>query len=363
MLKINQPLILGRGLPFPLNFNLLLIARDNAAFLNALVPALGVLPVNPPFELHPYKGAFHLQNFDKYIIGTFPPISYVLDKPQVIAAGIITLQHPMGAACNPVTTPRIPFYHGNQRSMWGFLLANAQNAVLDAILQGANGRQNAKTFLINFLVNSEINYADIIDSTQRIRNANGCYDGQDKNLNNICPNNDLIHHILANPKAKYLMFNTASIFSNAGIRLGINGLINVDANTKAFDLFVRQCQDLGLIVQIQIQAGNAATFYPWTNIAALTLAQRRTKIAFEMKIKNPIGNKKLVCDFGEGKEKIFTVVTPFSPAAVNRGRIKTNRIVHTWRLNNGMLSPNVLLTSVYQNFRNINLLPIFNLNV
>lgn len=364
MLKTNNPLILGRGLPVPLDCNSPAIILDNTAFINNLILTLGQLPANPPFEIHPYKQDFPLQDFETYIIGTFPPISYILDKPQLVAAGIPNLQLPIGAGGQVINFPWIPFYHGNQGSMWDFLLTVPEMAALTAIRNAVNGRQNAKQYLINFLLQNSINYADIIDTTQRNLNAQGRYDGKDKNLNNICPNNHLICHLLSNPKAKLLLFNTSSIFSNTGILYNANGFVNaINSNTKSFDLFIRQCQELGLEVQIRIQQGNPATFYNWTNISLLAVVHRRTKIAFELKIKNPISNRKLDCDFKSGEEKTFTVITPFSPAAVNRGRTRSNRIVRNWLLINPGQTPSNLLTSVYQNFRNNNLVPIYNLNV
>jgi hypothetical protein len=363
MIKINNPLILGRGLPFPLACNSPVIIGDNTAFIADLIPTLGQLPANPAFEIHPYKQDFPLQNFEMYIIGTFPPISYILDNPLLVAAGIPNLVQPIGAGGQVINFPWIPFYHGNQGSMWDFLLTAPEMAALTAIRIAAFGRQNAKSYLINFLLENKINYADIIDTTQRNLNAQGRYDGKDNNLNNICPNNDLICHILSNPKAKYLLFNTSTIFSNSGISYEAGGLLNLNANTKSFDLFIRQCQELGLEIQIRIQQGNPATFYNWTNISLLALAQRRTKIAFEIKIKNPTSNRKLDCNFKSGEEKIFTVITPFSPAAVNRGRTRSNRIVRNWLLINPRQTPSNLLTTVYQNFRNNNFVPIFNLNI
>lgn len=363
MLKINNPLILERGLPVPLACNSPAIIGDNTAFINNLIPTLGQLPASPPFEIHPYKQDFSLQDFEMYIIGTFPPISYVLDKPLLVAAGIPNLQQPIGAGGQVINFPWIPFYHGNQGSMWDFLLTTPEMAALNAIRIAANGRQNAKNYLINILLENKINYADIIDTTQRNLNAEGRYDGKDKNLHNICPNNDLICHILSNPNAKYLLFNTSTIFSNSGISFGAGGLLNVTANTKSFDLFIRQCQELGLEIQIRIQQGNPATFYNWTNISLLTLVQKRTKIAFEIKIRNPISNRKLDCNFKSGEEKTFTVITPFSPAAVNRGRTRSNRIVRNWLLINPDQTPSNLLTTIFQNFRNNILVPIYNLNV
>lgn len=56
------------------------ITTDNDIFINELIQNNGRLPPHSPFEIHPYKSGFPLQEFEKYIIGTFPPISYVLDK-------------------------------------------------------------------------------------------------------------------------------------------------------------------------------------------------------------------------------------------------------------------------------------------
>lgn len=364
MLKTNNPLILSRGLQIPLACNAPPILGDNLAFINNLITTLGQLPANPPFEIHPYKQDFPLQAFEMYIIGTFPPISYILDKPPLVAAGITNLQQPIGAGGQVINFPWIPFYHGNQGSMWDFLLTPLEMAELTAIRNAANGRQNAKNYLINFLVQNKINYADIIETAQRTLSDQGRYDGKDNNLNNICLNKELICHILSNHNAKLLLFNTSSIFSNTGIPYDANGLVKAfNNNTKSFDLFIRQCQELGLEIKIRIQQGNPAIFYDWTNISLLTLVQRRTKIAFEIKIKNPISNRKLDCDFKSGEEKTFTVITPFSPAAVNRGRTRSNRIVRNWLLSNFGQTPSSLLTSVYQNFRNVILLPIYNLNV
>ena len=161
MLKINNPLILGRGLPVSSPCNMPAIIGDNVAFINNLIPTLGQLPPNPPFEIHPYKQDFPLQDFEKYIMGTFPPISYILDKPQIVAAGISNLQQPIGAGGQVISLPWIPFYHGNQGSMWDFLLTPVEMAALTAMRNAANGRQNAKNYLIKFLLENKINYADI----------------------------------------------------------------------------------------------------------------------------------------------------------------------------------------------------------
>lgn len=74
MLKRNDDLIINRGLiPANINCSSPQIAADNAAFIATLIADGGVLPQHPPFEIHPYLNEFPLQNYEKYIIGTFPP--------------------------------------------------------------------------------------------------------------------------------------------------------------------------------------------------------------------------------------------------------------------------------------------------
>lgn len=50
-------------------------------------------------------------------------------------------------------------------------------------------------------------------------------------------------------------------------------------------------------------------------------------------------------------ERFFAVTTPFSPAAVNRGMTKRNRIVANWLIHNLHLNTEHLLTEIYSNFR------------
>lgn len=321
--------------------------------INYIIDNSGNLPPCSFPELHPYKIDVELKNFEKYIIGTFPPISYLLDDINVAAAGLNTLMQPANG--NTITRAQIPFFHGNKSLMWDFLLTRNEIKTRDQLLLQTNGRQNARQYLIDFLNLNNINYADIIDQTQR-KLEDGNYTSKDKNLYNIIPNNNLICHLLSNPSAKYLLFNTANIFTNAGFK----------SNTlDSFNLFIEACQRLNLTIEIQINQGASALF-SWINITSLTPGQRCTKVAFEMKIRNPLDNEKLKeldCDFKPGEEKSFIVITPFSPAAAKRGKTKNNKCVQKWLLLNPGMLPADLLTLVYQNFRNGQLQSLFNLNV
>ena len=364
MLKRNDGLINGRGLGMPgsaIDCGAAQIAEDNAAFIAALV-AQGVqnpsLPPNPPFETHPYRDLLPLQNYEKYIIGTFPPISYVLDNPTVLAAGIHSLSQPLGAGGRQIEAPKIPFYHGNVGSMWDFLLTQEERNEL------CEQPRNAKReWLIAYLTGTHINYADIIDSTQRNLNQENRYNGGDENLNNICPNTSLIFQLLSNKNVNLVLFNTSSIFGNAGIILSEGALIDVTKKTKAFDLFVRTCQELGLGIQIRIPFGAPLITFPWTDIQALQLQQRKTKVVFEMRVYNPTTNVKIECGLNPGEERSFTVITPFSPAAVNRGRTRDNEVVSSWLLANPDQTPRNLLSLLYQSFRLNDFHGLYDLNV
>lgn len=249
--------------------------------------------------------------------------------------------------------------------MWDFLLTKGEMDDLD----NENGRQNAKKTLINFLRQNEINYADIIDSVQRGKDKDGKYDGKDKSLSNIFPNNDLICHILTNRKAKYLLFNTASTFGNHGIQIWRQrnhaefGRIRLNDNVRSFDLFVRQCQELGLGIQIQIQCNNPNVRYDWTNLTSLSPLQGSNKVAFEMKIKNPLNNPESICDgFPQGSEKVVTVITGPSPSnLVNLGLIGNN-IFEIWRSTNPGKTPEDFTRLVYQCFRKSNWKELYDMN-
>lgn len=364
MLKPNPQLIIDRGIQPQVKCNDTAIDNDVNVFINNLIANGGQLPLNPPFEIHPYKDGFPLQNFDKYIIGTFPPISYILDNPAIIGSGINNLQQPAGAGGNMINRPWIPFYHGNQGSMWNFLLSPIEMAALNAAMTPPNGRLNGKQYLTEFLHSNKLNYADIIEKVQRRKNNNGLYSAADQYLNNICPNFDLICHILSNANAKTLLFNTASIFGNQGMAYDGNGVINIRQNTKSFDIFIRSCQELGLELFVQIQNGNPLAQYRWTNINKLAPNQRSRKIIFELKIKNPSGNKKLLCQgFQEGDEKVLTVITGPSPSRIAIRGLNGNHVCGAWLAMNPNQNNADFINWVYQNFRVNGFNGYYNLNL
>ncbi|HEY6082316.1 MAG TPA: hypothetical protein VIU45_02590 [Chitinophagaceae bacterium] len=337
MLKINNPLIAARGIPNPPPISCMSpsIPADNATFIGNLIVAGGALPANPPFEIHPYLGLAPLKNFEKYIIGTFPPISYVNDHPAIVAAGI---------NIGGFRPPWIPFFHGNWGSMWNYLLTGPEYAALTAM-----PRIGRKPFLINFLTENRINCSDIIKTVQR-----RCYSPNDSDLFNICINEDLICHILLNKSAKYLLFNTGSPLSSGGLKIhgilnpnGAPGMVNVNVNTKSFDLFVRGCQEMGLTIELRINLGAPATMFPWTPLA-IAIPNMHNKVIFEMRISTNRMEEK--CKGFSGSRE-FTVITGPSPSQqATRGIVRNANFIQFQAANPGK-NVSDFIRHIYQGFR------------
>jgi len=358
ILRPSNNLIIGRGLATPITNAI--IAADNTAFITGLRAGIvsrkgktvAHLPPNPPFEIHPYKALIPFQEFEKYIIGTFPPINYVYDT-----TGIMEIRQPLLGNKRKLPEAGFPFYHGNRELMWDYLLTPAELNILNGL-----SRSSKVPYLIAELVKMQINYGDIIDSLQRKLDAKGSYRGSDNLLFNISVNIDLINHILANTKAKYLLFNTASIYGIQGLSLQPNGLVDLTNDAKAFDLFIRALQELGYQIEIGIDAGPTA--FPFTAPFALTYSQKSTKIAFELKVINPITNPStFCCSFSPGSEKVFKIIAPFSPAVAQRTQLLSgNPIVSYWKSLNPNRSTKNMLSEIYQKFRNGNWNNLYLLN-
>ena len=154
MYNKKQNLITNRGLENNINCNSIDIEADLLNCIDEIIGFNGVLPNDPPFEKHPYLDLpeYQLQNFDKYIIGTFPPISHLLDNVEIIQAGINQLTLPTG---NLISRPTIPFFHGNDAFyLWKLLLFD--NELLE--LQAIEDRNEKKNYLINKLKSLKINF-------------------------------------------------------------------------------------------------------------------------------------------------------------------------------------------------------------
>ena len=209
--------------------------ENNDQFANYILEHNGQLPPEPMFEKHPYLDDFELQNFEKYIIGTFPPISYIYDHPLMVENGI---------GQNKKQLPQVPAFHGNMGSMWKYFFNEQELNELQALVNQGQ-RIAARDYIYGRLDHLRVNYSDIIKCVRRTQ-----YNANDDGLKNITPNLDLIVHILKNEKAKYLNFNSSTLFnvadfgviaSNHGQRIGGN----LQELPKSFNLFLTTLQKLG----------------------------------------------------------------------------------------------------------------------
>ncbi|WP_309613529.1 hypothetical protein [Flavobacterium sp.] len=291
----------------------------------------GQLPPVPPIEIHPYSYTRYNFGYDKMIIGTFPPISYLLDNHL-----LVELKRLNNLNGRRLTKPLIPFYHGNRGGMWDVLLFGN---TFDEILKLA--RIDGKDALIDELTYRFIRYDDIIYSTQR-KILNNRYNAEDKNLFNIVPKASLIKDIIEKKDLFSILFNTSSSFSNK-IKINRDNKINIenDSNIKSFDLFVRTLQELNYSVDFMLDDFNRNIILDWTEVNFQNLNIIRNsfkhKVFFKVRIRKDIKILK----------EIF-VVTPFSPAA--RKRVELNPIVKNWLSQNPNKSRRNLLTNIYTSF-------------
>ena len=131
LINFKKTLVAGRGLnPNTLSCVDAAIGIDNTNFKNQIIAAIAggnaMLPMNPGFELHPYKGQLTFTNQSKIIIGTFPPNSYLIDSIKQSNPGIIlnTLSQPT-APHQQITPPSIPFFHAKERKpLWRCQVGN-----------------------------------------------------------------------------------------------------------------------------------------------------------------------------------------------------------------------------------------------
>lgn len=346
MLKKFSQLLINRGLlNLDLDINSPEIELDNHNGIQEIINDFGTLPPNPFFEIHPYYLAGQLKDFSKIIIGTFPPISYLLDRDDLINNGIhelININH------NIIQGPDIPFYHGNNGSMWDYLLDQHDLDILYNL-----ERFEKKQFLIDWLNNHEIVYNDIIHKTQRME-----FNAKDSSLFNIIPNEELIRFLFDSESVKYLLFNTSSTFNVGGIRLHINfnlnnnpGRVNVNTNPKSFDLFIRTAQDLGIKIYFRILEGPTHHF-DWieTTIGNADFLNNnlRNKIQFELKMDGTVSN---FLKDSKNKIKQFQVITGPSPSRVANLGVPRNLNFINWNNgNNGNVQQFIEL--IYHSFRN-----------
>lgn len=314
--------------------------------LQKQIGASSTFPEDCPVEIHPYIGEVDLENFEKYIIGTFPPISYVLDLEEIVEAGITKIDSNV--------RPKIPYYHGNSIQMWKLFF---NDDFFDFESNNDKIRIRKREEVLSFLKEKEINYSDIIFSAKR-----DAYNANDSGLRNVVVYIDLIKHILQNNNVNRLLFNTSTTFSSTGINIhqknvkdGILGRININSNCNSFDLFFRACQDLGFKVEFKLEDSETNSILDWTEVSLkntkLLSKFLKTKIVFKAKISVASENDYL--NNSEAISKEFYVLTPFSPSLAARN-LGSNPIVSNWLLNNPNLRRYDLLKLIYSKFITFN---------
>lgn len=293
--------------------------ENNDHIANYILEHNGQLPPQPMFEKHPYLDDFELQNFDKYIIGTFPPISYAYDHPLLVQNGIGQNQ-----------LPQIPAFHGNMGSMWKYFFNEIElNELQNIVNQGL--RIEARNYIYGKLRHLKINYSDIIKYTRRTK-----YNANDDRLRNITPNLDLIVQILNNPKAKYLNFNSSTLFNNPNIGFGViannhgqNIAGNLKEEPKSLNLFLVTLQKLGFKLELGLPNGE---YYSINQQNAVIINN-----TFKLKV---LANLRISVDFVKIEnfefkniQREFVLITSASPAGAAAIQLAANQIYVNWFAN------------------------------
>lgn len=367
MLNKRNELLTNRNIPQQTVCGNNAIQLDSGQFIeevaHGLVDGVSQLPIYPGFEKHPYKGILENIDASKYIIGTFPPISYLIDTLQTNGYPIANLAQPTPPH-QVITKPQIPFFHGNVSALWSVLLSPTDLAELNVFLP--LDRNGAKQYLVRKLNAMGIFYDDIISFTQRKHgrltpNNNLGYTFDDINLKNICPDTNLIKNVLLNHKLEVVCFTNGATFrsgQNGGLQLyqQVNhlGLVRT-GNADALSLFLRTCQELGIQIEMRCMP-----HFDWTALQELTVIQKRTKLIFELRL-----TKTAMCQLPSLQtfsQKEFTAITPYSPAA--HGNIETHPIVQALRQVYGLNQTAAqLLPNIYTHFRNNNYQELFQFNI
>ncbi|WP_417371242.1 hypothetical protein [Gelidibacter japonicus] len=314
------------------------IIGANNIFRNDLELNNYILPNEKPIEIHPYLDKFPLRPTEKYIIGTFPPIQYLRD----------TLEIPNGIG-DIKPRPKIPFFHGQGCDQWIFFLNDEELENIGAF--DANNhidvRQEQCEHIDRILEESDINYSDIIYSTNR-----KAYNANDESLENIVPNLTLIRHILTNNRSKYLNFNTSSLF-NSGNDFGFyfnnyghNMIGNLKYKVQSYELFLVTLKTLGFKLELKLNPNDDwvdlhmdNSLYFSNNYKNKALTKLRVTTKHSIEIENEEYNN---------LSKEFSIITGPSPSGNACRSLGRNQIHINW-LENLDHNINEPLTHVFRN--------------
>ncbi len=352
------PLLNARGIANSISCNNNSIKLESDLFIKEIINKISnnssVLPLNPGFEVHPYKGILKNIESQKYIIGTFPPISYLIDSIRNQNVNISALKQPT-CPHQKIDEPKIPFFHGNVSGLWSALFSDKDLFEL----KSKGNRFEAKEFIINWLIENNIYYDDIIQSTQRklgqIKpNKNLGYTPEDVNLYHICPNINLICKVLTNQELQVVCFTNGMMFRTKGLIVLDSGLVDTK-NSDGLSIFLRACQNIGLKIEMQ-----CLPYFDWIDIEDLNEIQKRTKLIFKLRFSKT--NSCHEAKFLNFEEKTITILVPFSPAA--HGKIESHPIVISMKEHFGAkLSASKLLSKIYEKFRNDSFEELYQYNI
>jgi len=309
-------------------------------------------------EDHPYLvyEQEQKQNASKYIIGTFPPISYLLDNKEVKKNKINCLKEDNNIVCQ--NAPKAPFYHGNQLDMWELLMYCTDSCELQKKEEGK------VDFLLTWLKNNDLFYSDIISSCTRKK-----YDASDQNLIVREFNYKLIESILKNKAAKAILFNTSGIFNSTGLQVYNStskdkpnllenweqGDVKPDKN-KSFNLFLRALQqDFTLFIKDY----NSTEYIEINSNNLKTLSDYKFKVVSKLKIKPKNAAPKYVSANAHVERK-FIVCTGPSPSGASRTLKRYNKVYQKYQNNS---TPEAFTKCLYGMFVNEEWKKLAKLNV
>ena len=337
LIKQNNPSLIENGInPIGLAPNLLIGAAN--AFLNGLVPNF-VLPPNPPIERHPYLNFNNNQDNSKYIIGTFPPITYLADNMNLGGGHVF---YPNGVEVN---APNIPFFHGNRESLWNILFTLTGTI---AVYNALPNRMDKVAYIEDWLQLNGITYSDIISCCSR-----KAYDASDNGLMNILPNYDLVQKIYSDENEPVILFNTSPVFGASGLSLNGNGAIRFNSTTS-FGLFLEAYRLIGAKIYIDWVNPNPNG---WVLLSpaneALILANTSYKCIVKIKIEFQENKEFIGLHFKKGEKEVCCVFGP-SPAGQAALQLGGNLIYQQAIILNGPLNHQAFCGYMMNHFLNFN---------
>ena len=132
-------------------------------------------------------------------------------------------------------------------------------------------------------------------------------------------------------------------------RININGV-------GSFDLFLRGLQDLGAKVELALLTEVNQAIFDWIEVNAVNavILKKLFKTKIIIKTRISISANNTIIENTKLIQKEYFVITPFSPAAINRGSLKANPIVNNYLVHNPGETSAALLKLIYKAFVRFN---------